>query len=108
MDSAAAATTVHPRAGGELLSVGGALLLPERFIPARAGNSELQLLHGHLFNGSSPRGRGTHHIALLIQPFLRFIPARAGNSDGRIPSSRATPVHPRAGGELATAATAAG
>ncbi len=99
---------------------------PERFIPARAGNTaspgrrgwrravhpracgEHGLIDGHHrgHRGSSPRVRGT----LLTTTFRllreRFIPARAGNTCPSVRPMPTTPVHPRACGEHATTARA--
>ena len=133
-------STVHPRACGELLfdsSRAGGMsgssprvrgtphrsdLPPSgtRFIPARAGNSQVDLrdipaqtVHpracgelkpcpqsGNLRIGSSPRVRGTRLDGDGCRSLCRFIPARAGNS---VPPGRWRPlqaVHPRACGEL--------
>ena len=96
------------------------VLLNERFIPARAGNSRssftcfsVSSVHpragGELDHagprpfylpGSSPRGRGTPAVARGIASCRRFIPARAGNSSGCCRGRRPISVHPRAGGEL--------
>ncbi len=50
--------------------------------------------------GSSPRGRGTRVLDGRPAVRQRFIPARAGNSDASVAVAAASPVHPRAGGEL--------
>ena len=76
--SSASARTVHPRAGGERQSSGG----------ARSGAA-----------GSSPRGRGTPCASRSRTCHMRFIPARAGNASSACPNQTAEPVHPRAGGE---------
>ena len=53
------ASPVHPRAGGEHQA---------RFEPlSRAA-------------GSSPRGRGTREVSVVVTGIFRFIPARAGNT----------------------------
>ncbi len=97
-----------------------------RFIPARAGNSlthnwkrELLTVHpracgelafevavGILSDGSSPRVRGTLPGARGRSERQRFIPARAGNSVHSESRKRSPPVHPRACGELSSAARA--
>ena len=130
---------VHPRAGGEH---GGKVQLPDvpygssprgrgtrqprargrhpqRFIPARAGNTGWSTKcraprsvhpraggeHVHFsaphvpFTGSSPRGRGTLVDDVRDPDGHRFIPARAGNTRRRSESSAPCTVHPRAGGE---------
>ena len=90
-----------------------------RFIPARAGNRPTRSgarftapvhpracgeqwtrpSHQACLSGSSPRVRGTEHMAVCRYPPSRFIPARAGNS-GSAPRPSAPPaVHPRACGE---------
>ena len=144
--SAWACHAVHPRAGGEHLceildgrAVGGssprgrgtlldaqAPRLGERFIPARAGNTESWAVHwasppvhpragGEHFmlltpfkcqDGSSPRGRGTLLRQRRDGAFGRFIPARAGNTTRDAAPRRPPPVHPRAGGEHAMVARA--
>ena len=96
-----------------------------RFIPARAGNSAAastatadHLVHpracgeqgcfscsARRSRGSSPRVRGTAHVAHRLRVPPRFIPARAGNSWCRSRSLRAVPVHPRACGEQASIAS---
>ena len=93
-----------------------------RFIPARAGNTRvelhaarvvsvhpracgehnLNLIECHVWHGSSPRVRGTLTRADLHNRLIRFIPARAGNTDlvgairrfaiGSSPRVRGTPV----------------
>ena len=91
-----------------------------RFIPACAGNSDFanagkQVAAVHprvcgelfrerpaveMFDGSSPRVRGTHRLCGRWRCGGRFIPACAGNSrQSRQPPSSA-PVHPRVCGEL--------
>ena len=119
--------SVHPRSRGEhRRGVGGAAhgdgssplargtprrshaaAEPERFIPARAGNTT-----GTAGTGGRtpvhPRSRGEHvgdpapHGALR-----RFIPARAGNTTRRGRRSPGAPVHPRSRGEHTPAAGAA-
>ena len=131
--------SVHPRACGEhcarVFAFSGysgssprvrgtrflllAPLAPNRFIPARAGNTEpgmfsARLLPVHpracgehfsviglklLSIGSSPRVRGTHITSALEPELLRFIPARAGNTALASPHGCLTTVHPRACGE---------
>ncbi len=133
--------TVHPRASGEHFAFGGeadysggssprergTLLLilvdrrNQRFIPARAGNTEaarrnrgLTKVHPRASGehrmvmprvlasvGSSPRERGTRSAALRQQVEPRFIPARAGNTSPHARNSRSKRVHPRASGEHA-------
>ena len=131
--------SVHPRAGGEhRVTVVFTVILfgssprgrgtplhdgircgPQRFIPARAGNTRVaaptprwspvhpraggehwrsvRLLASYL--GSSPRGRGTRASSPEISSVPRFIPARAGNTDVGGPPFEGSRVHPRAGGE---------
>ena len=55
----AAQHAVHPRVGGEHVSCRS---------------------YGAAMDGSSPRGRGTHHHRLSRWPEARFIPAWAGNT----------------------------
>ena len=75
---ARAASSVHPRAGGEHVSA-------RRSTVTRSG--------------SSPRGRGTRVRPVQRRARGRFIPARAGNTrTSRRLDARGT-VHPRAGGE---------
>ena len=69
---------VHPRAGGEHVSIS------VRCVSAC---------------GSSPRGRGTREIAERLRALDRFIPARAGNTRSNAACSTTLSVHPRAGGE---------
>ncbi len=130
---------VHPRACGErnvtvVLSVTRlgssprvrgtptrrvALMVRERFIPARAGNAQsmpfssphrtvhpracgerralLRVVIGGV--GSSPRVRGTLRGEVVFALVRRFIPARAGNATRRTVRSRRSTVHPRACGE---------
>ena len=90
-----------------------------RFIPAPAGNSLLapppsqtDAVHpracgeqgpDHIRDaatvGSSPRLRGTGHLAAVVLQTSRFIPAPAGNSCSTTRLNRVPPVHPRACGE---------
>ncbi len=105
-------TRIRPAAGGE----------PHRFIPAGAGNTQLQfycpfslavhprgcgehaarnLDRGHHV-GSSPRVRGTLGRWLCILIVLRFIPAGAGNTSRAPCLETSGPVHPRGCGEHAS------
>ena len=90
-----------------------------RFIPARAGNTCAGVFPSrkipvhprtggeHLAgrdsqtaaNGSSPHGRGTPMLRLLVNYDNRFIPARAGNTPAVICQKPPYSVHPRTGGE---------
>ena len=90
-----------------------------RFIPARAGNADacrpgqlhlavhpracgergLLIVIVILWNGSSPRVRGTRNPRQRIDRRARFIPARAGNANTAIQTTFYPPVHPRACGE---------
>ena len=56
------------------------------------------------FTGSSPRVRGTAHIATPQTSVRRFIPACAGNSPVKTPVATRVSVHPRVCGEQALAA----
>ena len=107
-----------PRGRGTRAPVAGCLA-SDRFIPARAGNTITRAsraafnpVHPRaggehastinlstVFDGSSPRGRGTQRLDEGVLPELRFIPARAGNTPRRGGRRTATAVHPRAGGE---------
>ena len=99
--------------------------LPQRFIPACAGNAVLAALGvgtvtvhprmrgergriSALFQwktGSSPHARGTRFAAAHNVPLCRFIPACAGNaSSGSRPPGDAA-VHPRMRGERAATET---
>ena len=131
--------TVHPRAGGEhpvkhhlgavtdgssprgrgTLPVLNTLHETQRFIPARAGNTEatqaphrdrtvhpraggehiLIRIEPVLQYGSSPRWRGTRVPWRHDRVPYRFIPARAGNTWPVHCIASDHPVHPRAGGE---------
>ena len=101
---------------------------PGRFIPARAGNTEILCgQHGRMtvhprsrgehavppvvpspFAGSSPLARGT--LAPAGEPVdgARFIPARAGNTQPAPMSSARQAVHPRSRGEHTASARVAG
>ena len=102
VSTAAARTTVHPRACGELASTILNSVSPTgssprmrgtprrerlhaarlRFIPAHAGNSQLVGDGEHKGLGSSPRMRGTLPATKPGLALCRFIPAHAGNSAG--------------------------
>ena len=130
---------VHPRASGEREGMGHlqrdaagssprergtlrrrrAVLSPDRFIPARAGNAwtpgcgprpttvyprasgergcrKRPTISG---SGSSPRERGTRMQAEPVAGAIRFIPARAGNAGAPSTPPAFGTVHPRASGE---------
>ena len=90
-----------------------------RFIPAHAGNSARNLhqspicaVHpracgeqqgdvviAQVYDGSSPRMRGTEDILIPDVCPARFIPAHAGNSSSRLGRADRISVHPRACGE---------
>ena len=92
---------------------------PDRFIPARAGNTAAGPPRSRRWpvhprsrgehptprarpsagGGSSPLARGTRAGGEIHHPAGRFIPARAGNTSTRSPSWPATAVHPRSRGE---------
>ncbi len=94
-------------------------LVPNRFIPARAGNGVIRPpqsgscpVHPRAcgeralpafvtatVSGSSPRVRGTVHQDVVPPDHARFIPARAGNGAGGTPARTSRTVHPRACGE---------
>ena len=133
-------SAVHPRACGELhftevtlqcsfgssprvrgtLSVTSCRVGFGRFIPARAGNSQLwsrrarvppvhpracgelldEAASTQAVDGSSPRVRGTPRRGCQHAGRRRFIPARAGNSRRQRGSVWSRTVHPRACGEL--------
>ena len=98
----AAGGSVHPRVCGELTagSLGPGAVVGSsprvrgtrlcgmkgapfnRFIPACAGNSRVDVVFLHQQVGSSPRVRGTRRHRRLAAAQPRFIPACAGNSSG--------------------------
>ena len=112
-----------PLARGTLQRRAG-LAHPDRFIPARAGNTETshrppssRTVHprsrgehgfvGHAMNGSigsSPLARGTRTVRRAVKASERFIPARAGNTRATPCMSTPTTVHPRSRGEHRPAA----
>ena len=71
-------TAVHPRVGGE------------HYAPT---------LGDRTWDGSSPRGRGTHGKGTNQDLRERFIPAWAGNTHSPEILRRQVSVHPRVGGE---------
>ena len=109
----------HPRACGEHLRVGPAVLSKGRIIPAHAGNTcgvtswcrhtadhpracgeHVKISSTALgMPGSSPRMRGTHSFVLPQRGPGRIIPAHAGNTRRKSPTRRARSDHPRACGE---------
>ena len=131
--------TVHPRSRGEHFRQGNQCrpfdgssplargthppsnqrVTAERFIPARAGNTETATCAGaqapvhprsrgehcttrrglSRSTGSSPLARGTLDVPTLPEGWSRFIPARAGNTFSQPRSSRPLSVHPRSRGE---------
>ncbi len=72
---------------------------PQRFIPARAGNTVPASTSGCVIRGSSPRERGTPRRQRPSGRRQRFIPARAGNTLVKDGVEKSKPVHPRASGE---------
>ena len=115
-----ALSTVHPRVCGELAHarrvggieggssprVRGTLLrqlaeqLAQRFIPACAGNSQIDSPSWQGSDGSSPRVRGTPIQGSSGRSASRFIPACAGNSQPTATRCWCISVHPRVCGEL--------
>ena len=114
-----------PRMRGTLELRGETRVL-RRIIPAHAGNSREhfdivdvfsdhpracgELEHrsptGRICGGSSPRMRGTHSRRSGSGRHGRIIPAHAGNSSHRNRNASGLSDHPRACGELSTAAPA--
>ena len=82
-----AASSVHPRVGGEHMPLSAACVSS---------------------TGSSPRGRGTRPLRLLQHFRHRFIPAWAGNTPAPPAAALSPPVHPRVGGEHDINAAATG
>ena len=94
-------------------------LSPQRFIPARAGNTPAEWMppkapavhprsrgeHSPIgcasrpSDGSSPLARGTPPATVRARPRPRFIPARAGNTSGAAREPSISTVHPRSRGE---------
>ena len=72
------ARPVHPRVGGEHII-----------------DNAMQRLAG----GSSPRGRGTRCLPVILPSAGRFIPAWAGNTQSSASQWKTQSVHPRVGGE---------
>ena len=110
---------VHPRAGGERVSIPKPALSASGSSP-RGRGTPLVVCTPTLFGRFIPRGRGTHARHAGRQPGHRFIPraggerdptadqdaaryafipARAGNAAMTHSSAAVTAVHPRAGGE---------
>ncbi len=107
-----------PRARGTPSS-GLSCITCNRFIPACAGNTQTiprplpptavhprvrgehhwSMIARDTGTGSSPRARGTHIPAILLQTVMRFIPACAGNTSGTNRRRTTTAVHPRVRGE---------
>ena len=93
--------------------------LDQRFIPAGAGNTSLNIVlpsadavhprrrGEHTIwirvlgrpHGSSPQARGTLHRSDELCLFGRFIPAGAGNTSGVVVAPSSVTVHPRRRGE---------
>ena len=73
--------------------------LPERFIPARAGNTH-SCPAPRPDSPVHPRSRGEHVVQGLGHGgLIRFIPARAGNTTPPSPPPPSATVHPRSRGE---------
>jgi len=95
------------------------MLLPQRFIPTRMGNTGSQShrttwrtvhphTHGehvtllsfiHPLFGSSPHAWGTLCLVALRVPGGRFIPTRMGNTVSQARAALPSPVHPHTHGE---------
>ena len=87
-----------PRVRGTL-TINPSRNLCERFIPACAGNTNIQTLCKHCHDGSSPRVRGTRRQITGCPLLRRFIPACAGNTRVRHGRKVMMTVHPRVCGE---------
>ena len=74
----------------------------ERFIPARAGNTEWIHSSKAACTGSSPLARGTQDLRPVPLLHRRFIPARAGNTSWPSRPACGSSVHPRSRGEHST------
>ncbi len=102
--------------------LGAAQLNESRFIPARAGNTQIRtryfcdlsvyprsrgehLPDGTKFGGQtglSPLARGTRLSGIRFESFHRFIPARAGNTKPILMLAGKNTVYPRSRGEHTT------
>ena len=72
----------------------------EHAVHPRVGGEHVSIFSSHLFDGgSSPRGRGTHGDDRRGLWRARFIPAWAGNTMHDWQPKQHWPVHPRVGGE---------
>ncbi len=93
-------TRFIPAGAGNSVRSGG-LALPRPVHPRGRGEQNLGVVlrAGHL--GSSPRARGTGHLARHVDHDVRFIPAGAGNSSSTVTCKPLLSVHPRGRGEQA-------